>query len=162
MKRFHDMKIRTKLLGSFLVVAAIVLVVGVLGMVNLNKLAESDAEMYQNMTVPISQLNGISTAFQRSRVNLLTMVTSDDPQEIQKNADNLYQRQKEVDELSTNYEKLIVSDDMQKTFDAFLAARKVYGAEFDKVVALSEQNKDAEALILLSETGSTGVASRAE
>lgn len=122
MKRFNDMKIRTKLLASFLVVAMIVILVGIVGIINLNNLEESDTEMYEYMTVPISQLNGISTAFQRSRVNLLTMVTTDDPQEIQMSTDSLYQRQKEVDDLSAAYEELIVSDEMQEIFDAFMAA----------------------------------------
>ncbi len=82
MKWFHNMKIRPKLVGSFILLALIVLLVGSIGTINLSKLKKSDTELYENMTVPISQLEEISTAFQRVRVDLRDMVTANDPKEI--------------------------------------------------------------------------------
>ena len=70
MKRFYNMKISTKLVISFIFVAIIAGIVGMVGIFSINSLDKSDTILYENMTKPISQMSDISTAFQRTRVNL--------------------------------------------------------------------------------------------
>lgn len=49
MKWFYNLKIRTKLLIGFILIALIVGLVGYVGMINIKALDESDTELYEQM-----------------------------------------------------------------------------------------------------------------
>lgn len=162
MKWFYNMKIGAKLLLGFIIVSLLTGVIGVVGIWNIKSLSDSDSKLYSNMTVPISQLSGISTAFQRMRVNARDMIIASSDSDIQQNIDKINERIAEIDELSSEYEALILSDRMREEFNKFVDSRKAYRTEIDKVIKLAKENKDAEAYEILGETGSAGIASRAE
>ncbi len=67
-----------------------------------------------------------------------------------------------IDKYSEEFEALIIGDDVRETYQAFMEARKAYGIEMEKVVALALQNQDTQANALLAESGSAGIASQAE
>ena len=67
---FYDLKITTKLIGSFLLVACISGIVGVFGILSLQRVGDSDAILYEKNAAPLGQLVTLSTAYQRMRVNL--------------------------------------------------------------------------------------------
>ena len=162
MKSFYNWKIRTKLLSSFILGALVVGIVGMLGISSINKLDNSQQDLFENMTVPLSEIGQISTAFQRTRVNMRDMLYENDPQAIQEYVDRIADRRAETDELIKDFEQRKHSDEVKKTFQEFIDARKAADAEFDSVIALAKQNQDAEAFARMIETGSAGVASRAE
>jgi methyl-accepting chemotaxis protein len=162
MKWFYNLKISAKLIIGFALVAVIAGVLGVFGMINLKSLDDSDTALYERMTVPISQMSGISTAFQRVRVNSRDMVIAENQADIQSNIDKITDRRAEIDTLAAAFEKTIISDNMKLEFNNFIEARKVYRTELDKVIQLAKENKDEEAYASLAETGSAGIASRAE
>lgn len=162
MKWFYNLKIGTKLLAGFVLVAIIACVVGVVGIVNIIALDKSDTELYEKMTVPISQMSDIGVAFQRTRVNLRDMIEDQDQEDMQANIEKINQRRAEIDKRALEFEKLIISDEMTEAFKEFTEARAIYRTEVDKVIELAKQNKDLEAHDLIAEDGSTGLASRAE
>lgn len=162
MKWFYNMKIGTKLLTGFVLVALIAGVVGVIGVLNIQTLSESDTELYEKMTVPISQMSDIGIAFQRVRVNLRDMITAQDQEEIQANIEKINARRAEIDVWSSEFEKLIISDEMKQAYKEFTEAKTIFRTEADKVIELAKQNKDAEALALINKGGSTAAASDAE
>jgi methyl-accepting chemotaxis protein len=162
MKGFNNLKISTKLLTGFILVALIAGAMGLYGMLNIKMLADSDAKLYNNMTIPISQMSGISTAFQRMRVNVRDMIIAQDPTAIQDNMTKLEERLQEIDSLSAEFEKTIVSDEMRAAFASYTAARTAYRPQLDRVINLAKENKDEETVALMSETGDVGKASRVE
>lgn len=84
MKWFYNMKISQKLVISFVVVALISGIVGVIGITNITKMNENDTTLYENMTVPLSEIAEIARLFQRARVNARDLILYDDPADIQK------------------------------------------------------------------------------
>lgn len=56
MKWFYDMKIGTKLMAAFILTGAITAVVGLIGVLNMGKIADLGAESYANETVGVSDL----------------------------------------------------------------------------------------------------------
>jgi len=162
MKWFYNLKIRTKLLAGFIVVAIIACIVGVLGVSNIVVLSQSDTVLYEKMTVPIEQMSHIGVAFQRTRVNVRDMIEAQDQEDIQANIEKVKQRRSEIDKWSTEFEELMISDEIKDAFKQFTEAKAVFRTEVDKVIELAKQNKDAEALALLEEENSAGIASRAE
>lgn len=162
MKWFYHLKIRTKLLIGFILLALIVGLVGYVGMINIKALNESDTELYEQMTVPLAQLGDLSTAFQRARANTRDVILANDPQTINDVVDKINERKAELDAAATEIEKTLTTDEMKTAFQEFTDARKAYDKEQATIIALVLQNQDAEATVLLAEDGAGGIASRAE
>ena len=158
MKWFYNMKISAKLLTGFFLVALIAGFMGVFGIVNINTLNKADTELYENMTVPISLMSEITADFQRMRVNVRDMILANDMKEIQSNIDKISERRASIDKLSMEFEKLILSKEMQSVFDQFTEARKKYRTSLDKVIEVAKVNKDIEAITMITETSEAGIA----
>jgi methyl-accepting chemotaxis protein len=161
MKWFLNMKIGAKLISSFILVALISGAMGGYAIFNLKAINDADTELYENMTVPLAEIGQISTAFQRSRVNARDAITAQTPDAIQANIDKVAERRAEIDELAASFEKTILSDEMHAAFDKLTASRMAFGDAMDKVFVLAKENRDAEALALISEESEAGIASRA-
>lgn len=56
MKWFYNLKIKTKLLSGFILVALVVGIVGYIGITNINSLDQASEESYHNMTVPVTEI----------------------------------------------------------------------------------------------------------
>ncbi|HMX21044.1 MAG TPA: MCP four helix bundle domain-containing protein, partial [Anaerolineales bacterium] len=76
MNILNNLKTNVKLLGSFMIVAALTAIVGGVGIYYLRLIDAADTRLYHNNTVPLSQLTNIAVAFQRTRVNLRDMLLS--------------------------------------------------------------------------------------
>ncbi|WP_303868431.1 methyl-accepting chemotaxis protein [Acetobacterium wieringae] len=162
MKWFYDMKIRTKLLSGFMVVALIVGIIGYVGIKNILELDHSSTVLYEKITIPVEESGSMSTAFQRMRVNIRDMIAANDAQSIQDFTNRIAERQRDIDEIAKDFEQTLITDEMKTAFVEFNEARKASDAEFNTLITLATQNQDAEALARLAETGPAGIASRAE
>ena len=149
MKWFSNLKISKKLLLGFAVVMAVAVAVGAVGIVNLRSISENDVQLYRSMTVPMGDLTQIATSFQRIRVNMREMILLNDPAEIANVEQKIAQRRAELDERQGTFAEQILSDDMQKAYEEYLAARVVFGEYYEKIRALAEENRDEEAFALL-------------
>ncbi len=145
MKFLDDMKIGTKLVGSFILVALIAAFIGVFGIINLKKIDDADTFLYEKMTVPISLLGDMGTAFQRIRINLRELTDAKTKEEMQKPMDTIKQLKSDIDKASAEYEKTILTEGGREAFKRFLETRKVYGAVVDKVIGLVSAGKNDEA-----------------
>ena len=160
MKWFMDMKISAKLITGFIMVAIIAATVGVVGIVNIRAMENSDRELYETITVPISELGDISTQFQRSRVNARDMILTSNPLMVKEQSDKITQRQADIAKVLEAYNKNEGSASMRGLYDDLVKKNIVYGQQIVKIRELEKQDKDVEAIALMSETGSTGIASR--
>ncbi len=161
MKWFLNMRIGAKLVISFILVALISGAMGFFAIYNLKLIEKSDTELYENMTVPLSEIGQISTAFQRTRVNIRDAIFAETPAEIEDYINRIKERRAEMDELAASFEKTILSDRMREAFDQLTASRMAYRAAVDQVFELARENRDAEALALIGEGSEAGIASRA-
>ncbi|WKY47911.1 methyl-accepting chemotaxis protein [Eubacteriaceae bacterium ES3] len=162
MNWFNNLKIRTKLISSFVIVAALVGLVGTIGIKNINTLNENSDQLYQHITVPIADIGALSTAFQRSRVNIRDMIAESDPDEISYYAEQFRTRNDEIDELAAKLQTSIQSEELRAVFTAFIDAHEAADSQMEAVIALALNNQDIEAHELISENGTTGQASRLE
>lgn len=76
-----NIKIRTKLLGSFLFVVLLTAFIGYMGINSTKKIEEADTRLYEKVTVPLGELTDLATSFQRIRVNVRDAIFSDDVKE---------------------------------------------------------------------------------
>jgi methyl-accepting chemotaxis protein len=80
-KHMKNIKIRTKLLSSFMVVVLLTAFIGYMGINSIKNIERSDTMLYEKMTAPLGELTEVATAFQRIRVNVRDAILTDDPKE---------------------------------------------------------------------------------
>jgi methyl-accepting chemotaxis protein len=148
MQWFLDLKIGTKLISGFLVVALIAVAIGTIGIVNMNAIEDNSTILYQNMTVPISDLGDISTAFQRMRVNISDFINDKTVEGRKAQKEKILARRAEITKISADFEKTILSKEVKDAFVDFLDARKVFVPLVDRMIDLAEQGNIAEAQVV--------------
>jgi len=133
MQWFNNLKIGTKLVSSFILVALIAGAIGFIGIKKIHRIDEADTKLYEKVTVPLGDVGEISTNFQR----------------ILREANN-----KNV----VAYEKTLFSDEGRRLFEEYKQLRAAYVADLEKVIAMALQNRNAEAQAHLQ--GPAGKSSR--
>ncbi len=162
MKWFSNLKIGVKMISSFMLISLICGVMGIYAIYDIKSINKSDIELYQNMTVPVSQMGEISTEFQRLRVAVRDLIIAQSPNEIAVYIQEIEKRKENIDKLSDSFEKTILSSELTKQFEDFKKAKADYAPKLDKVIELAKANKDAEADELIGGNGETGKASKVE
>jgi methyl-accepting chemotaxis protein len=160
MNWFYDLKIQTKLLLGFLLVGSIGGFIGISGLVGINKISSASTLLYENVTIPMSELAIINTAFQRIRLNARDIVTASDSEEHKYYSAKATELQQEIDRNSALYEKAIKDSEGRRLFGEFTATRKAYAPLLNRVIELAALNEKKEAMALL--LGDAGKASRVE
>jgi methyl-accepting chemotaxis protein len=147
------LKLKTKLLASFLLVAFIAMAIGLVGIFKITQINDADTILYKNGTVALGNVGTVAAAFQRIRLNVLDAVVTTDEAE-KKHADETIQTLET--EITTNldaYEKTIATDDGRKLFNELKEARARYTAFYTQALALDAKGNDQEALRLLTGEG---------
>lgn len=161
MKWYFNLKISSKLILSFLVVALISGSMGIYAIFNLKELDESDQELYQNTTVPLSVIGSISTEFQRTRAIARDMILAEDSEDIQASIEQIKEIRAKVDQMTMEFEASINSPEIISALNQYKLTRVKFKVGLDEIVKLAEQNRDAEAIEMMSATGKSGIASKA-
>ncbi len=153
MKWFYNMKVSLKLILGFVLVAIIAGVVGIVGISSINTIAEDDAQMYENMTVPLSYMSRISTIFERVRIGSRDIVLLNEPDEIKAKEDAIAELRKEATVNQEEFEKRILSQEARNAYDQFVKTRADYGPYLEQVIKLAKANQDTEAMNVLFSDG---------
>ncbi|EHQ90806.1 methyl-accepting chemotaxis protein [Desulfosporosinus youngiae] len=161
MKWFMNMKIAAKLSTGFIIVSLLTAVVGVIGIVNIKAIAKSDVELYENVTVPISELADMSIEFQRLRVNFRDILLTDDPLVVKSNLDQIAQRQTIMAKDLESINKTITSVRMRELFDDLVKKNAESQQSVDRVYELAEKGEVAGIPALMSATGAAGITTKA-
>ncbi|MBU3127596.1 methyl-accepting chemotaxis protein [Clostridium tagluense] len=161
MKWYMNMKISAKLLSGFIMVAIIAAAIGVVGIISLKSIDKSDTELYENQLVPTTQLAEINKSFQMIRVDVRDILIERKVEKMQVIEDSIKTKKIEMQKLSTEYEKTILSDKMQVAFKDYTKKKDDFDAQLDSVLILAKTNKNLEAEVLISVTGISGKASKA-
>ncbi len=146
----NNIKIGSKLIAGFLIVSLISVVIGIIGTISIYSVAKNDTQLYENTTVPISELLNVSVSFQLVRVYMMEMIYANNQEEIKKYGDKIPALSEIITNNIEDFEKRILSDEeLKKANEEFGETRKVYRAHLNTMRELATANKDAEALALL-------------
>ncbi len=148
MKWFYDMKIGTKLLSGFVLVALIAGVIGWVGVSSIGGIAAKDTEMYKGNLIPVAELGRISTAFQRVRVILAKALLVKDRQGKEKYKAQIGDLSAEISKLIGDVEKNSTTAEERTLIKEFGDSRTVFRPLITRIIDLSIAGKDAEALAL--------------
>lgn len=160
MKQFGNLKIGAKLLSGFIMVALVAGAVGGFGIVSLKNLEKSDTELYQYMTVPISQISNVSISFQKLRVHVRDLLLASTPEAKQAAGTQIEQRHEEMMALAKDFETSVRDDaEMRAAYDEYYATQENLFKILEKVMELALAGNNAEVISIMSPTGESGIAS---
>ncbi|MDD2898923.1 MAG: MCP four helix bundle domain-containing protein [Desulfuromonadaceae bacterium] len=153
MSWYYNLKISVKLLSAFIIVALIAGIIGTIGVREIKVIETADGKLYDNVTVPLGQLQDISVSFQRMRVNVRDVVYATNSEDRKKFAGRIKELREQIDKVGTEFEKTILTDEGRKQFADFKTARTVYGPMIDKMIQFAMNNQDKEAVALMQGDG---------
>lgn len=144
MKWFYDMKIGTKLIGSFVITGVITAAVGLIGISNMGKIAEMSAASYAKETLGIvylKQANVELIHMARAEKNLLLSST---PEEREKYRASVSQFSGLVDENIEKARPLIHTDEGRALLVKFDSTWKDRKEVVDQILALAAKDRPEE------------------
>ena len=156
---FNNLKIGSKLVLSFVFVAILAGIVGIVGIINIKSLNKSDTALYNEMTVPISEMSELTTAFQRLRVNFRDAILASDAKNIEANIAKVNENMELMDELSAKFSKTMTTGEIKTAYENYVAAKKTYNDKLPEFEAIIIANKDEEAIAAMDATTDLGIAS---
>jgi methyl-accepting chemotaxis protein len=139
------MKLGSKIVGGFLVVALIALIIGAIGIYNVQRLATAGNEMYKYNTVAVSLLGEVTKLFEENRVDLLDTLSADAIHRDEAIA-RITERNRRVAEAFKEYEKTTRSEEGRRLYDEVQQATARYRPSREHVFELLRAGKTAEAI----------------
>ena len=149
MKWFKNFNITKKLISGFVLVAAIAVIIGYLGINSLQTVKESDKQLYENMTEPIAWMSQISTYYQRIRVNTREILLADTQNDIEEYAGRMDKYVDSINAYGKKFESRMLSDELKNSWAAFKQTRVNYQKDLKELVSLARENRDDEGFGLL-------------
>jgi len=149
MKSFNDLKVGTKLVAGFVLVALLATAVGVVGISKIRQIDAADTTLYEKVTAPLSDLATMAVLFQRIRINVRDAIEAADPAEHQSYVANIAKLRLQITERSDVFEKNIITEGARATFKEYKEARASYINLSDQVLSLAAAGHRAEAQTLL-------------
>ncbi|KZN99094.1 methyl-accepting chemotaxis protein [Pseudobacillus badius] len=141
MKWFYNLKIATKLVSSFILLAAIVAFVGMMGITGINKLSTEMEDMYNSNVKSITHLSEATILYQRMRVNIrdMTFVTTA-PEQNAEYEEKLSELKKEFEAMLADYEQTKLTDEESVLYKKLPSALEEYYLLLDQAIELARKN----------------------
>jgi methyl-accepting chemotaxis protein len=146
MKMLDNVKIGKKLVGGFVLVAAIAAAVGIYGVVKIHAVNAADTVLYDRMTVPLGELVDVTNAFQNIRVVVRDIILAGTVEERATFVARLAEFDKAFADSMAKYENSIVSDQMKAVFADFKRGEQLYLPIRGEIVKLAKAGKRDDAL----------------
>jgi len=153
MKWFLNLKISKKLLGSYIAIALIAAIIGVIGYNGLDNIAEDDQYMYQHGLLPVKSLGEASDAFLMIRVNLLYSLVNTDKVKQQNYLEESDKKVKQVEEILNDYAKNDMIDLARQDYNNFRTPWESYKDAAKKFAVAVKEDNESEKLRLRAELG---------
>jgi methyl-accepting chemotaxis protein len=155
MKWFYDLKIGIKLLSSFIIVALIAGGIGLIGVVNINKINTLDTQMYEEMTAPLGTLITTTQSYQNIRSGVRDIILSNDRSGIEQTQDLINKESEDFDKSLDEFSKTIITEQGQVLVKDLKTSKIKYMENVNQMINLVKSGKQQEALEILHGQGNT-------
>lgn len=148
MKWFYNLKIGTKLIVSFLFVALVAGGIGILGVVNINKIDSQDDYLYKNMTTPLGELIYIVESFNQINLDIDDVTTATSQEEIARLETDIQKNSQSFDDNLSSFKTTLVSEEGKKLVEEITVQKENLDKLVSEVITLSKQGRQPEATAL--------------
>ncbi|MDX9852431.1 MAG: methyl-accepting chemotaxis protein [Tenuifilaceae bacterium] len=147
--KLKNVKIGTKLISSYILIAALTGVVGLLGTIEIRTINNADTMLYERMTAPLSSVNEMTTYFQRLRVAVRDMLLAETESDKRVQRDLVFNLQEQFNKTAETYQKTVSNDEEQAVLDNTKNALKNYILYFNDFTQLVWADKKQEAVAFM-------------
>ena len=148
MASLNSYKIGVKLMTSFVLVAVICGVVGVVALFKIKLMDAEDNRLYEVSTT-LNQVVDISVAFQRIRVNIRDAIMENDAAEVQSCLKNMAECNEVINKQMKDYCSKYLDEQDKQNAETFLASYAKFWDGMEKInrLVLDHKNKEAQELL---------------
>ena len=143
--KLKNVKIGTKLISSYILIAALTGVVGLFGTIQIRTIDYADTMLYERMTVPLGTVNEMTTYFHRLRVAVRDMLLAETESDKRVQRDLVFNLQEQFNKTAETYQKTVSNDEEQAVLDNTKNAVKNYILYFNDFTQLVWAHKRQEA-----------------
>lgn len=152
MKWFYNMKISVKLVAAFVLVALVAGIVGIVGLINIEAMQKKDAALYQNITIPLSNISQIDASIQSTLISARDIVMDNTAEGTSGRAlaeRNIVNKRTEIDKEMNEFEKNMLPT-MKDEYSKLVVARAALNNFLTQVTELGRAKKNAEGIALIN------------
>lgn len=150
--KLKDVKIGTKLLASYILLAILCGVVGIFGISKIKQIDEADTLLYEKILLPIEYTGLITTDFNRIRVNVVNSSRTTEMVKIEEYKKAIDKYDSQIKEHIELYKKTYLSDEDKKMFEKFVEDYNSYMSLSEKLFKNIEAGNVEEAVLLVNTT----------
>lgn len=150
MKWFSNLKTSVKLISCFILVALVSAIVGFISLTNINKLEQYDTILYNNATVPLSEVGEMNALYQQSQMYVRDMILENNTDKINLAYANIQQNISAIKNIMNSFKSKIARDEVQSLFEEFSSVLESYNNNVEKALDLCIKNRDREAYIFVT------------
>ena len=158
LKWLNNLKLKVKLLLAFACLIIFTMIIGIIGVVNINSIEKGSSDLYKNVTLPMSDLVQINQSFHRMRVIIRDAIIDDTAVSTNTDLAKIQTRENEMDDASKGLETTWLTDNGKKSFNDFMNKLHKGFTLQDKVIDTIKQGNKKGAAFMLSDNGDTGKA----
>lgn len=145
MSFLKNLKVRTKLILSYLVVAVLIAVVGLVGTVSLKTVGANSDNMYSNKLQSVYLITDTKLNLTECRSDMLKLVYQRDPLKKASTEQDFSKRKEKVNSNISNYEKLSMDASEKQQWSTLKNQIAQYISESENVTSLVDAGKFSEA-----------------
>lgn len=151
MKWFNNMKIRSKLIMCFSILAIFTTVVGIVGVSNMNMINQRSKSMYNDNFIPVENLMSIQNTLQEVRANQILAIYERNNDTLQTKLDIINNAAEINNQLLADYEKTIQDEKTRILYTEVMNSLAEYRTVRNANLELVINKKYDDALATLSE-----------
>ncbi len=143
MKWYRNLKISAKLIIGFLVVAAIAVVVGIVGLVNIFEINEGSDLLFKQNTLGLEYVGDSYSDFERLRYNALKSIIVDTKEEKAETIGKVEELCTTIDGLLLNYKNTIDTEEEASLYEHLSLSWEEYKGYMEDAVKYSDAGQDS-------------------
>ena len=149
MRLYYNLKLSTKMLVGFCIVAILAGIVGVVGIINYKSADTKYGELFNNYGTPQGTLGQANASFQRIRIDLRDMLLAKDSESKEKSNENLHKDTEELNNLLKEFEPSVITEEEKVLFNKLKSTYSNFVEEQNKISDLAMAGEINKALDLL-------------
>jgi methyl-accepting chemotaxis protein len=149
MKWFYNLKIGTKLILGFVIVALIAGGIGVMGVINIKTVDRQDTYLYERMTVPFGELIYITESIKVIGNDMDDIILSGNSDEIARLEASIQEQNTVFDTNLKSFQTTLVSEEGVKLMESLFSQKEKMDKAIAEIITLVRQGKQAEAIALM-------------
>ncbi|GAA0181152.1 hypothetical protein SH2C18_37240 [Clostridium sediminicola] len=149
MKRVKDIKIGTRMILCFAIIAVVTSIVGIVGTWNIKKVAKGNTKIYENVTVPLSDLAIVVESFQRTRGNIRDIMIVSSDEEIDEFAEKIKLRNIDFETHLKKYESTLTNTEAKELVKDIFLKKERFDILVNQIIQYAHQENLTQAIDIL-------------